>query len=135
MSEQVTQLEQQIEDVKYLNLQAEKAIRLVKNKDFRELILEGFCRDDVARLCAVAGDPGTSQVDRDVATDMSRAGGHLKRFINVIITQANTAQRDLPNMGQALAEARAMDAVDESGGFTSMGGEFVRDDEPEAGVN
>lgn len=123
----VDHLERQIEDVKELRSQADKAIRLSKVPEFRELILEGFCRDEMARLAAVSGDPGLDLDQRLVATDMSRAGGHLKRFLNVIIQQAQNAEGDLPNMEAALAEAREMEAAADGADFTTFGGEPAYD--------
>ena len=126
----VQQLEGQLEDIKYIREQADKAVRLAENPLFRELILEGFCRDEMARLAAVSGDPAIStQAERDIAADMSRAGGHLKRFLNTMIRQANTAVNDIPEIEAALAEARAAEAFEEQQrgnvDFTTMGGDAV----------
>lgn len=111
-SVQITQLENQLENMKYFQDQADAVERLAKNKDFKALILDGFCRDETARLAHVSGDPGIDKDQRRVAADMSRAGGHLKRFLNIIVQQNNTAQRDRPDIEDMLAELRRTDGAE-----------------------
>lgn len=122
----VTELEEQIDSVKTFRKQADRVLRLSKNRDFRELVLDGFCRDEMARLAHVSGDPGISFDDQKKASDMSRAGGHLKRFLNTILQHADAAERDLPAMEEQLNMVRSTEEAREEG-FYSMGGEPLED--------
>ncbi|RUX60162.1 hypothetical protein [Mesorhizobium sp. M7A.F.Ca.CA.002.12.1.1] len=100
-------LEQQIAAAKAVQEQRDRMVRLANNPDFRALVIEGFCRDECARYCHVSTDPGVSKEDRADALGAAQAAGHLKRWVNAIIMMGNRAAEDLPQLDEALAEARA----------------------------
>lgn len=105
-SNEIRQLEDHLENMKHFQEQSDAVTRLSNNRDFKKLIIDGFCRDEMARLAHVSGDPGLDENQRSVATDMSKAGGHLKRFLNTILQQNEVAQRDRPEIEETLAELR-----------------------------
>lgn len=105
MSE-INELEQQLDRAKKVVERREKALRLAENREFRELVLDGFCRDDCARLAHESGDPALTADQRAVAADMSRAAGHLKRYLSTMVLQGNTAEREIIDLNEALEEAR-----------------------------
>lgn len=104
---EVQGLEQQLAEGKELVERRASAIRLAGNRDFRKLILEGFCLHDAARLVAESGDPALTAQQRADALAMAQAAGHLKRFLSAAIQMGFTAERDMPQLEEALAEARA----------------------------
>lgn len=87
--------------------QANLARKLAGNRDFRKLILEGFCRDDAARLVAESADPVLDVQQRADALAMAQAGGHLKRYLSMMIQQGMTAEREIGEIELELEEARA----------------------------
>lgn len=105
MSE-VAGLEYQLEQTKSLKHRREMAERLSKNHDFRVLIIDGFCRDDAARFVQASGDPALEPDNRADALAMAQASGHLKRFLQMQIQMGVTADRNIVELEEAIAEAR-----------------------------
>lgn len=106
MSE-VAGLEKQITDAKFLLERRDIAMRLASNRDFRKLILEGFCLHDAARYAQESADPFMNAEQRADALNMAQASGHLKRFLSITIQMGAHSERTMPEMEEALAEARA----------------------------
>lgn len=99
-------LEQQLSDAKQQMERAKSAIRLYSNKDFRKLIIEGFCRDDSARFVAQSADPALSLEQQKDALNLAQAGGHLRRFLSAQVQLGATAERELADLEAELDEAR-----------------------------
>lgn len=99
-------LEQQLSDAKQQMERAKSAIRLYSNKDFRKLIIEGFCRDDSARFVAQSADPALSPEQQKDALNLAQAGGHLRRFLSAQVQLGATAERELADLEAELDEAR-----------------------------
>lgn len=106
MSE-VAELEYQLEQTKGLKLRREQAERLSKNKDFRDLIINGFCRDEAARFVQASADPCLTAEQRDDSLNMAQASGHLKRFLQMQIQMGNTADRNIAEIESELVLARS----------------------------
>ena len=106
MSE-VEELEYQLEQTKGLKHRREQAERLSINPDFRSLIINGFCRDDAARFVQSSADPFLDKEQRADALNMAQASGHLKRFLQMQIQMGSTAERNMAEIEEALADARA----------------------------
>jgi hypothetical protein len=111
MSE-VEALEQQLKDTKTLMERKKLALRLAKNADFRKLVLEGFCRDEAARYVQQSVNPALKEDERADALGMAQASGHLLNFLSMQIQMASVAERDLPNLEEAITEARASEVQD-----------------------
>ena len=106
MSE-VNQLQKQLDDSKKLIERRRQAIRLSENKDFKKLILEGFCVSDAASYVSASADPQLTLEQRADALNIAQAGGHLKRFLSVITQMGAVAERDIANIEDAIVSARA----------------------------
>ena len=104
---QVEGLENQLKDAKDQVERGKIAFRLASNRDFRKLIMEGFCKEDAARFAAQAGDPALDPQQRSDAMNMAMAGGHLKRFLQAQIQMGATAERELNDLELELEDARA----------------------------
>ena len=103
----LTELNRQLENAKAVAGQKEKIERLMRNRDFKELIVDGFMRDEAARLVGLSADPNLEAKDQHDCLSMAQAGGHLKRYVNVMIQQGHTAEREIPNIEAALEEMRS----------------------------
>lgn len=110
MSAEIEGLEQQLADAKHLLEQRRLAQKLADNFEFRTLILDQFCTKEAARLVHMSADPAMSAEQRADALAMAQAGGHLRRYLSMAIQMANVAERDIPNIEQAIAEARSEEA-------------------------
>ena len=89
-------------EMKELQKFRERLFALVKTPDFQELIIEGFCRKEMAAFAAQAGDVKYSEADRAALTSMSQAGGHFMRYITVAQQQYSTTANDIEGTEQAL---------------------------------
>ncbi len=103
----VAKLEMQREKVKKLVELNESVFRLRANKDFDTVITKGFCLSEAARYAKESADPMLTPVQRADALGIAQAAGHLERFLAVIDQMAQTAERDLVNIEEYLAELRA----------------------------
>lgn len=100
-------LEQQLSDAKEMVARGDAARKLAGNREFRKLVLEGFCRDDCARFAAQSADPALDPQQRADAMAMAQAGGHLRRFLSAQIQMGETARRELTDLETELEEARS----------------------------
>lgn len=100
------QLEKQIEHAKEIVAQAKKVEELGEIPLFKEIVLDGYCRDDAARLTRVAGDPNIDKESREHASEMSRAPGHFLRFMRGLVDQGRSAEGDIPELEKQAGEAR-----------------------------
>jgi precorrin-6B methylase 1 len=122
----VAGLEQQLDDAKSLIERRNLALKLSSNREFRKLVLEGFCEKDCARFAAEAGDPALDVQQRADAMEMAKAGGHLKRYLSAAFMMGAAAERDVAELEEALAEARAEEDVETSNDDNSdNGGELA----------
>jgi hypothetical protein len=111
MSE-VAELERQLEESKGLRSRRDAAERLSKNKDFRSLIIDGFCTYDAARFVQLSGDPALRPEEREDSLHLAQASGHLKRFLQAQIQMGDVAIRNIPALEEAIAEARAEEGAE-----------------------
>lgn len=103
----VQALEGQLATTKELIERRNLALRLSNNRDFRKLILDDFCLKEAARLVAESADPALNERERADALAMAQAGGHLRRFLSATFQMGAVAERDISEIEEALAEARA----------------------------
>lgn len=78
--------------------------KLVQDKEFKELIIDGFCRDNSASLVHQAFDPAADAQVRADALQMASAGGHLLRWLAVGEMQRDMIQREIDDVEQMLNE-------------------------------
>lgn len=104
---QILELERQIENAQAVIVQRDMVDRLANNRDFQKLIIEGFMRDECARLTHMSTDPNLSAQDRLDALGSAQAPGYLKRWLNALVQMGNNAERDLPEARATLEELRA----------------------------
>jgi hypothetical protein len=103
----VEQLEQQRKDNDELIARRDAALRLAENKDFRRLFIKEYFVSEAARLVQLSGDPALTPAQRDDALEMAKATGHCKRYLSVIIQQANKAEDDNEDIDATLREVEA----------------------------
>jgi hypothetical protein len=114
-------LEDQLKNAKELVERRQMALKLASNREFKKLILEGFCEKDAARLVGESADPALPEKERADALAMAQAGGHLKRFLSAVFQMGYVSERDIPEIEQALEDARLegdieVDTTDENEG-------------------
>ena len=105
MSE-VFALEKQLEDSKDAIARRELALKLYKNPEFKKLVLDEFCTTECARYAQLSADPSLGPTERADALAMAQAAGHLRRFLSVVVTMGNQAERLLPDLETEIEAAR-----------------------------
>lgn len=106
----VEDLEEARSNAKILLDRRQMALRLSNNRDFKKLILEEFCIQECARYAQNSANPALSAEDRADSLAIAQAAGHLRRYLSVVVQMGATAERDLPQIEDALDEARAEEA-------------------------
>lgn len=102
----IEQLEDQRKNEQAVVDRRDAALRLANNRDFKKLILDGFCGTEAARYVQESGDPMLTREQREDALNMAQASGHLKRFLSYTVLFGNTAARTIKELEEALDEAR-----------------------------
>ena len=105
MSE-VSQIEAHIKEMKRGVAKRDQALKLSRNKDFKELILDGFCNDDAARYVQQSGDPNLTSAQREDALSIALASGHFKRYLSVIVQIGNNCESQMERAEGELESAR-----------------------------
>lgn len=105
MSE-VFALEKQLEDSKEAIARRELALKLYKNPEFKKLVIDEFCTTECARYAQLSADPSLGPTERADALAMAQAAGHLRRFLSVVVTMGNQAERLLPDLESEIEAAR-----------------------------
>lgn len=103
----VENLENQLKAESSLIELRDMAIKLSGNREFKKLILEGFCGTECARYAQESGDPMLDERQRADAMAMAQAAGHLKRFLSITVVRGNMAADNVQGLNEALDEARA----------------------------
>jgi len=100
-------LEYRLEENKAKRDIRDKAVRLAKVPEFKELILDEFCRDYCAHQVHLSTDPRLDQKIRDDALVTAQAAGALKRFLSFLVQEGATADNQIEEIEEMLAHARA----------------------------
>lgn len=83
--------------------------KLMKNKEFKKLILEGYCKDELLRLTALMAVVSTEQKERVVAE--IEAIARFQQFVQMPIRVATQAKEHLEYLEEAEAELHATNEV------------------------
>ena len=103
MSE-VTELNKQLESSRELVELKNAVLRLSDNKDFRELVILGFCRDEAAANVKLSGNMHMEKDNRDNALAIAQAAGHFERYMSQMMVEGMNAERIIPQIEKQLQE-------------------------------
>lgn len=103
----VGDMQARIEQLKGVVEKADLALKLEKNREFKKLILDGFCLEDCARYAQLSADPSLTEEQRQDAMALSQASGHLRRYLSVTVKMGAQARKDIEEMGQEIETMRA----------------------------
>lgn len=107
-TETVKELEEHMQGLRALVERKDTVLRLQESRDFRRVIVDGFCGEDAARYAQISGDPSMAADARADALGMAQASGFLKRFLAVCVQMGRQAERELRDGEEALAEERSL---------------------------
>lgn len=95
-----------IEYAKEMIAIGDKALRLAENKEFKEIILEGYFRDEAARLTGLLGDPAMKDLQEEIISDLNGIAS-LQRYLRRLVRQKEMMEHELELHTQTLDELRA----------------------------
>ena len=107
MNDQAIQYaEVSLEEAKAQVALKESIHRLERNRDFRKVILEGYFRDEPARLTGLLAEPKlTAEQKADVLTSL-RAIGELRQYFIARLAIADQAEKALEDYEEELVRLR-----------------------------
>lgn len=109
MSETTQNLEHQRDNARKLIERRDLALRLYKNADFKDLILNEFCVQECARYAQASADPALRSEARADSLAIAQAAGHLRRFLSVIVQMGNQAENEMTGLNEAIEASRQED--------------------------
>lgn len=107
MHSEIEQLEHSIQDAKQLVDLGNALERLLHNRDFKTLVLEGYFEREAIRLVHLKADPGmqTAQHQASIVSQMD-AIGSFSAYLNEIRRQAMIAGKHIEESEEVLEEIR-----------------------------
>jgi hypothetical protein len=108
----IAKLEHEIALKKDLVERRDRALKLSENFEFRKLFIEGYFKEDAARLVQMSTDPRLASDIRESCLEEARATGFMRRYLSDMVQMGHVAARELPDMYETLAELRAETAAE-----------------------
>lgn len=106
---EVQELEISIDEAKHAVEAAQMAQRLFNNADFRKVIVEGYFRDEAARLAMVHAEPSLRpDIQAAIMNDM-KGPGALKRYLSHMVQRGFAAENEIVKAREAIFELRTGD--------------------------
>ncbi|WP_244832401.1 hypothetical protein [Caballeronia sp. TF1N1] len=96
------ELEQGLETAKKNVALRDALVKLQSNKDFKKLVTETYLVNAAADFARQAGDPAMGERQRADALAMALAPGYFKRFMNVVFSQGQQAEEDIPELEKGI---------------------------------
>ena len=108
VEEQLEQIEISDKQAKEMVSKMESLLRLVKNRDFKKVIEEGYFEKEASRIVLLKGDPEMqSEADQRTLDNMIIAVGGLRQYLSSTMQIGRMAQRDLAANAEAREEMLA----------------------------
>tara|TARA_R110002167_G_scaffold68570_1_gene193606 strand:+ start:86 stop:427 length:342 start_codon:yes stop_codon:yes gene_type:complete len=101
-------IELTIEQARNLIKRGESLKKLYSNKDFKNVILEDYFKENAIRLVHLRSDPNcqNDEIQGNILREMDGVGS-LKKHFNVILALASRAEQDLAAAEEAREEIAA----------------------------
>lgn len=103
MQSDIQKTQASIDHCEELIARREQALRLYDNKDFKELIGEGYFVQEAVRLTGLLGDPN-DQMDQEAVMHGLRSVADLRRYLSGIVRLGNRAEDELEDHKDTLDE-------------------------------
>ena len=107
-------IELSIEEAKKLVQAADSLDKLMSNREFKKIILEGYFKDGAVRCVQAYGDPNLSEYREEIMKDISGIGS-LQQYLHKIRMTGNMMRQQIEDLeGEReyiLAEDAASDEV------------------------
>ena len=67
---------------------------LMENPDFKEIIIKGFCEDEMARCMQMAVYEKSTAEQRELYTQLAKASAAFDNYLNTIVVVGRIAEED-----------------------------------------
>lgn len=103
MSE-LTELQEQKKILDAIIAFGDKAERLENNADFKDVILEGYCVNEMKRCMSLAVAEKADPSLRELALQMAKSAATLENFLALLKQQSAIAKGDLEEVSNSILE-------------------------------
>lgn len=86
--------------------------KLLGNREFKTLILEGYYKDEATRLVGLLGDPAMQPHRDDIIRSMEGIS-QLQGYFRTVVQMGSVAEREVADYQNELEEIAAADAAGE----------------------
>jgi hypothetical protein len=107
VEQKITAVEEQLVAAKEASRRYDQLVKLLSNREFRALIVEGFCQKDCARFAQASGDPALGKDERENSMAMAQAAGHLRRWLDMECRMSFNYKSAIPEIEETLEQLRA----------------------------
>lgn len=115
MSQQeIQELELSIEAAREIVERGNMAARLAHHPDFKKIVMDGFFRDEAARLVHLLSDPNLPEKDRAHVQNAINGVGYLKRYLHSLVQMGVVAEKEIAQGEETLEEIRAEELFDQT---------------------
>src|SRR5690349_19821357 len=91
----IDELEQNIEGLQAQIDRRDQVLKLQNSPLFRKVILDAFCTVECAKYAQESADVSLSLEGRQDALGYAQAAGFLRRWMSMVVTQGNQAEKDI----------------------------------------
>jgi hypothetical protein len=106
----IEMIELSIEEAKKMIEKKNLVEKLMRNREYRRIIEDGYFKEEAARLAGCSADPAMEQYRDDIFLGI-QAISKLQQYMRTLVQMGNIAERDLNEHNEALDELRAEEAV------------------------
>lgn len=115
MSNDIETVELSIQEARKYVARRDAAIRLADNRDFKNLILDGYFKEEAARLTGLLGErpaPGeTLPFTREMIMADLEAIAALQRYMRLIVQQGDIMEKEIDVNTEALSVMRSEETI------------------------
>lgn len=79
-----------------------KVDRLFMNDDFKQVILKGYCEEEMQRQLSLAVCEKLSPETRELCNQLAKASAALKNYLEYIMMVGRTSEEDIPNVQEEI---------------------------------
>ena len=104
MSDAIEQIEEKLAELKEVVKKRNRVLNLAKNPDFKEIILEGFVKNEAVRLTGLIGEEGFDQ--EGVQADL-RCIAAFQRYLRRVEREGDQAEKSVADHEEMLELVRS----------------------------
>ena len=109
----IEQIELTISEAKKIVATRDAALRLASNRDFKKIFLEGYFKDEAARLVGISADPVMLDQGQGEHIDMEiRSISCTQQYLRGLVQQGDLAERSISEHTEMLAEMEMTEVAD-----------------------